>query len=76
MSNEVKLDARQHASALVLGNAGVLGRMVLGLISGGSVSKSLNGSKLTSDAVETMVMANVVNIVKKHPMKGDPYAQR
>lgn len=50
---------KTHESALVLANAGVLAAKVIAKIAGNDISTAINGSVMTRDMLQTLVMRAV-----------------
>lgn len=58
-----QIDEKQHKTALILANAGELAAAVIKRIAGNDISTALNGSPLTREVVQSMVMRVVVEEV-------------
>lgn len=58
-----QIDEKQHKTALILANAGELAAAVIKKIAGNDISTALNGSLLTREVVQSMVMRVVVEEV-------------
>lgn len=63
--NDVKVNEAVHESALVLANAAELASTIITKIAGNDISTAVNGSTLTRDMIQSLVVRGVERAVAR-----------